>query len=46
MQIGIILTQKANVERLMKKQLRMQEAFDLVGNRRGYARKDHKKNYE
>lgn len=30
MQIGKILTQTANVERLMKKQLRMQEAFDLL----------------
>ena len=30
MQIGKILTQTANVERLMKKQLSMQEAFDLL----------------
>ena len=31
MQIGKILTQTANVERLMKKQLSMQEAFELLG---------------
>ena len=31
MQIGKILTQTANVERLMIKQLSMQEAFELLG---------------
>ena len=36
---GKILTQTANVERLMKKQLSMQEAFELLGIEKGMQEK-------